>query len=303
MLYWKNLLRAGILLLLAVCIAGCDTAGMLKQAKVLFGKEKSAEIIAASLDQMPEDAAAVVRAVGSRLAGYAVSARIRFNGSAAAAIKSANVAESGFIVKSAQLYQYAKGTATSDIRQIDARLNFEDPLIRRSSARFQAQYRVDGAAIIVESLSVAPVYDAVPEAVCFIVPVKKMSLNKEDLPRTFLGMYRLVGEKAIIKTADVFSLDKQGYIMLVFLIDRISPSDKMELYVSSKSSSFEGYSKGSRYLDFNGWRVGLVAGRFVLKDLNATSNLFLKAIYTPGKEAGYFRSKKLIGVYPLCETS
>ena len=63
----------------------------------------------------------------------------------------------------------------------------------------------------------------------------------------------------------------------------------------------QGYAKDSRYVDYNGWRVGLVSGCLALKNPKTESSLYLKAVYTPGKEAGLFKSAKLVGVYTLAQ--
>jgi hypothetical protein len=53
------------------------------------------------------------------------------------------------------------------------------------------------------------------------------------------------------------------------------------------------------YLDFNGWRVGLMAGRFPLMNSGAGEELYLKALYIPGKEGGFFRTASMVGLYKL----
>lgn len=71
----------------------------------------------------------------------------------------------------------------------------------------------------------------------------------------------------------------------------------MKLVISAKSSGnsgYSGYSKNSRYLDFNGWRAGLIAGRFSLMNPGAGEELYLKALYRPEKEDGFFRTVGMI---------
>jgi hypothetical protein len=94
---------------------------------------------------------------------------------------------------------------------------------------------------------------------------------------------------------------QDDYVMVVFFLNRMSPSAKASLAISSTPDGTEGYAENSRYVDYNGWRVGLMAGCLALNDTAAESSLYLKAIYTPGKEAGLFTSAKPVGVYALAQ--
>ena len=89
--------------------------------------------------------------------------------------------------------------------------------------------------------------------------------------------------------------------MAVFFLNRMSPSAKASLAISSTPDGIEGYAENSRYVDYNGWRVGLMAGCLALNHPTAESSIYLKAIYTPGKEASLFKSPKPVGVYTLAQ--
>ena len=53
-------------------------------------------------------------------------------------------------------------------------------------------------------------------------------------------------------------------------------------------------------MDFNGWRVALLPGRFVLFNDSEDAPLFVKAVFTPGKEASPLsRSPRVIGLFCL----
>jgi hypothetical protein len=89
--------------------------------------------------------------------------------------------------------------------------------------------------------------------------------------------------------------------MVVFFLDRMSPSANARLSISADRNGTGGYSKESRYVDYNGWRVGFVAGRFPLKGNIPEQELYLKAVYTPGNEAGFIKNTTVVGLYSLAQ--
>ena len=86
---------------------------------------------------------------------------------------------------------------------------------------------------------------------------------------------------------------------MVVLLDQISPSSKLEVKISDDPDSIYGYKESTKYIDMNGWRVALLAGRLILFDNGDEPDLFVKAVFTPGKEAGFIRTPKLVGLYCL----
>ena len=87
------------------------------------------------------------------------------------------------------------------------------------------------------------------------------------------------------------------YAVFIFLLDRISPSAKLEVNVSTDKTSVYGYNKATQYLDFNGWRVGILTGQFSLSD--QAEPLYVKAVFMPGKEVGKIKQSRLIGRYTI----
>lgn len=294
---WKTLSILGICTLLTAGMTGCETTGI---SGLLPTGKQTPKIIASSLSDMPEDAAQVVTAAGAIMTGLQMPSPVKFAEPAASALARAVVTEPGFRVQSAALFQY-DNTADGSGRQITARIGFQDGLGRRSTCNLTAEYQTSGNNIEVFAASADPVFDTVPEAICFVVPAKNLPLSRENCPTTFHKLYRFVAERAVLPDDTANADTERDWAMMVFLLDRISPSAQMKLGISATSSGFDGYTKDSRYLDYNGWRVGIAAGRFLLMDPGAEKDLYLKAIYTPGKEAGFLKIPKLVGLYPLRE--
>ena len=179
-------------------------------------------------------------------------------------------------------------------------MELHDGLGRRAAVAFEAAYDMQGAQAIVNTVRIQPLFDTKPETVCFVVPAKAAVLNKENHPKSFAAFYQYMGERALDPQMLVSS-EQSDYVMAMFFMNRMSPSAKATLAVSDSPSGIQGYTKDSRYVDYNGWRVGLVAGSLALKNPKTESSVYLKAVYTPGKEAGFFRPAKLVGVYTLAQ--
>lgn len=291
----SRLLVCGVMVAVILTMAGCVATG---SKTGLLGSGKGVEPVAASLTEMPSDAAAVTRCIANRLSGYPCDTRLRLTPTAGKNLQESKVVERGFIIKSASLASLTKDVTDPTTHIANGRINFEDPLGRRTSATFMANYRVDGANIVLQGVEVIPIFDTPPEAVCFILKADDISPDPQKLPRDFASFYRLAGSHAI-NPASAAGLGNHDYVMVVFFMDRISPTARMILRVSALPSGIEGYDKSSRYLDYNGWRVGLVMGRMTLMDPAAESDLYLKAVSIPGKEAGFLRLSKMVGLYTL----
>ena len=290
----KRIWIIAILLIVQGMIMGCSTASQ------MMGGESSQKMVAESLEAMPPDAAMVTRALGNRLGGYTVPANVRFNSTVSKSLGASKEVEPGFKLQSACLRQYAKTGSGADARSVVGRMELQDGLGRRAAVAFEAAYDMQGAQVIVNMVSIHPLFDTKPETVCFVVPAKAVTLNKENHPKSFAAFYQYMGERAL-DPETIVSGERNDYVMAMFFMNRMSPSAKATLAVSDMPSGIQGYAKDSRYVDYNGWRVGLVSGSLALKNPKTESSVYLKAVYTPGKEAGFFRMAKLVGVYTLAQ--
>ena len=242
----------------------------------------------------------VTRAIGNRLGGYAVPTNARLSRSVHQTLGRRNMIEPGFKLQSACLGHYRNTGSATAARAAEGRMEFQDGLGRRAAVAFETGYTMQGNQAVVESVRLRPLYDTKPETVCFIVPAQAAPSGQDNFPKSFAAFYQYMGERALDPQA-VGPGKRDDYVMAVFFLNRMSPSATASLVVSSTPEGTAGYAENSRYVDFNGWRIGLVAGSLTLKSTAAESNIYLKAVYTPGKEAGLFRSAKPVGVYTLAQ--
>jgi hypothetical protein len=290
---------------LVLGVGGCaDMAGQLdKFGKKLstIGRAKPSEPIATSLEQMPDDAATVTVAIRNRLMvpPRGVHPNATFAGGIGEKIKPLWVAADGFVPAGARLYVHQAGTEDPSVRTAVGRLDFKGPFGRRPSVRYEAHYRTAGGAVTIDEVEVQPVFSELPESMLFVVPAKA---TQTALPDTFGELLAYVGERAVpFAQRQPAPAEKNEYVIFVFLLDQVSPSAKLEVKISDDPESMYGYKESTKYIDMNGWRVALLSGRFILFDNGEEPDLFVKAVFTPGKEAGFIRTPKLVGLYCLNE--
>jgi len=294
-------LFAALVLIVGAC---ADMAGQLDQfGKKLstIGRAKPSEPIATSLEQMPDDAAAVTAAIRHRIMVPPRGAHpdATFAAGVEEKIKPLWFAEDGFVPAGVRLYVHEAGADDLSVRTAAGRLDFKGPFGRRASVRYEAHYRAAGGGITIDEVEVQPVFSESPEPMLFVVPAEVMQTPIRD---SFGELLAHVGERAVSFTQRQSAAPEiKEYVIVVVLLDQISPSAKLEVKISDDPEGIYGYKESTKYIDMNGWRGGLLAGRFILFDNGEEPDLFVKVVFTPGKEAGFIRMPKLVGLYCLNE--
>jgi len=277
-----------------------------KQKMNQIGQINLPDPIAVSLDKMPEDAALVTIAIHNKIvmADKYRSEKVRFE---------KNIDAGSFLIgkelkfSGTELYIYQTEKSSPSEKTIAGKINFEGPLGRRASALFLGRFRsVKKNEIVVKEARVEPLYSTKPEPVMFIVPEASLPKSANLFPDSYMELLKFAGKKAVAPSSkDILSQkteDNMEYAVFVFLLDRISPSAKLQVKVSTNRTSIHGYNKATRYLDFNGWRVGILTGQFSLSGLGQEEPLYIKPIFVPGKEVGKMRPPRLIGRYAIHKT-
>ena len=265
------------------------------------------EPIATSLDQMPEEAAMVATAIQRRVAGTGKGQvqNVRFADHLRARFSQPWSSEEGFVFTGAQLYQHQASIDTPSETATSGRLDFEEPFGRRAFVRYDARYRSSEKGLVIEDARVTPLYAASPEPIMFVVPAESLPADANRIPGTYGGLLQFVAARAVdpTKPASV-SMGERDYVIFVFFLDQDSPSSILHVKVSDKPSTLYGYKDTTRYVDFGGWLVAVLAGRFTLSGGSDSPPLYVKAVFTPGEEVGLFRRiPRLVGLFQISEPS
>ena len=290
-------------------IFGC--AGMQEQLKKFqqkmdqMGQINLPDPIANSLDKMPEDAAMVTIAIHNKIvmADKYRSKNVRFE---------KNMDAGSFLIgkelkfSGTELYIYQINKSNPSEKTIAGKINFEGPLGRRTSALFLSRFRSAKNEIVIKEARVEPLYSTKPEPAMFILPATSLPESENLFPDSYMELFKFAGKKAVLPSSKEVipeeTEENEEYAVFVFLMDRISPSAKLEVNVSEDKTSVYGYKKDTSYLDFNGWRVGILTGQFSYSGHGQTEPLYIKAVFVPGKEVGNIRPAKMIGRYAIHKT-
>ena len=86
-------------------------------------------------------------------------------------------------------------------------------------------------------------------------------------------------------------------------MNKTSKSASIRLGICDKTSKYDmGYTKDSKYINFDGWKVATVVGDFKLLSYADKASLYAKAFFTPGSEyTGSLLTKtpELIGLHKI----
>ena len=185
---------------LVLGVGGCaDMAGQLDQfGKKLstIGRAKPSEPIATSLQQMPDDAATVTVAIRNRVMvpPRAPHPNATFVSGVGEKIKPLWLAEDRFVPAGVQLFVHQTNADDPSVRTAVGRLDFKGPFGRRTSIRYEANYRTAGGAVNIDDVELQPIFSELPEPMLFVVPAKAV---QTALPDTFGEFLAHVGERAV----------------------------------------------------------------------------------------------------------
>ena len=248
------------------------------------------EPIAPNFASMPTDDAAIATAVAVQAATppLQVIQNVSFaNG--ALGLSNASLGQQGFEFTGSKLYtQKAPQASTPGITVGEVELT--DPLERKATIIYRAEYTKDGNQITLTKLHMEPSHTATPRINVTLVPatdLPKGQMNYANLVK-FLAEYGL-------SPAELSTAGEKEYAIVALGKDWALPSSKMTIAISAKKNGSSGHSKGSgSTLIDNQWPVAIVVGTF---NPSSTKNkLYAKVVFK--RESGFTASKRL-GTYQL----
>ena len=275
--------------LLATVLAGCRT--------VSGSGYDLPPPVAAGQSQVPADAASAAAAIMERMRG-AGSGGVEGAGFAPNVgldLGEKRFAYRDFAVKDQVLLRHGVGDGGGTTAA--GRLDLEDPLGRRTAVLYYADYRSTDDGIEITRAQTATLFSLSPEALVFVVPAERLEGAPGGVPRTHAGLLEFAAANAVSWDAPrQVPAGARDFVILAFLLDRISPSAEVSVKISESRDGTGGYAGASRYVDFDGWRVGILPGTFDLR----RSKLFVKVVFKPGEEISFFnRQAGLVGLLSL----
>ncbi len=170
-------------------------------------------------------------------------------------------------------------------------LKLADSNLWRTSIIYAAEYTFSADNIVISSVSSATLFAIKPEPIMYVVPRNSLAPSFDLANTSRDKLLERVRSSRIKLGAEPSGI--RDYLVFVFLRDRVSPSSELTLKISITPFDLWGYKDSSSYMDFGGWRVGVLQGSF-----NITNpSLYIKAVFTPGDELSSFGRSQVIGLF------
>jgi len=255
-------------------------------------------IVAEGVINMPKDAAQVILAVSAKI--------LKSNKRVKDVIFQENFRSR---LADAKLFRFDNAILTSynadvDFKRLSADLFFKDSIGRSVAYSIGVAYGTNGRKVTISNLRVTDKFTNVSDTVCFILPAQKyLRLNVRNIPRNFYKLYRFAARNAITPEQARRYRSESRWAIMVFVLNRISKSATFSLGVSDNKDNYDKMDAGStKYINYAGWRVGVITAKFHLMQADSMKKLYIKAFYKPGKEnnkSTFFQQSKLIGLYRI----
>lgn len=245
-------------LLLMIAAAGC----------VLTAKKPMPEFLKVAEKDMPPDVKIAAAAVFSRAAGVSIPEELKIAFDTPAEISAMQYP--GFSIKKHRLFQYGKPPQSgADTRAAAGLLDLEDAAGRHAQLLYKVQYRLTDPGMQIEKSEIWPEYSSSPPVKVFVAPAASLEKEAEKYPKTWEGLFQLVNKHNILtaETNPAILKEKQTQVLCLFLMEQTEPAAGLRLMISERplGAGEEGFDKDSKYLNFGGWRVAMIAGDFAAR--------------------------------------
>jgi len=277
----KNILGTIVFLSILLLFTGCRTIS-----------PKSPEPLAAdSLLSMPDNAFKIVLAISTEILdrGDRVE-NVAFNSIAPVKLPSAEM----FTLERSTLLTYNENEGT-----LSAELFFKDTIGRVCAFLTNAEFTVNGKNIKVKRYSVSEKYMAAERAASFVIPADTFNnFTKENLPDSFYSLYQYAGKRSVTpKEAEKYR-GKRDWTVLVFALDRIAKPSGIRLELSNQQKrAKKGHDVFTRYINYSGWRVCVISGKFHLLEPDSDKPLYANLFLTSGP--GFVKRMQMTASYRL----
>lgn len=256
--------------------------------------------LATTQTTMPIDAVRVAAAIIDRLSGGSgLAAGVSFSDTAAQKVDASRAALPGLDWRDTRLLQYAPVEYEPRLppkgRIVAGQLVFADALGRSATILFSVEYSIADEPIPVVGIEIAPIFSLDPTIEVFVLDAEALRAFG-GAPVRHAELLRIAREKGVRWQAGETPIGARDWVLLAFLMERVSPSSRLRLGVTRDPNGPDLFDGATRVLEEDGWRVAIVPGRFSAYETDA----WLKAEFAAGLEADPdARFARAIGIYPL----
>ncbi len=285
-----------VFVVILLFLAGCSTSKL--SLPSTFKTQLNKPIVAFGLANMPKDASRVVLAISAKI----LKSQKKINDVVFRSKFTSPLIDAELFHFSNSVLILEKGDMKNRI--LNADLFFKDSIGRSVAYSIKTKYSIKRNKIIILSLRIYDKFTNAKDTACFILPTKKyINFSGKNLPRNFYKLYRYAAINAITPEQAYRYRGKSKWTIIVFILNRLSNSAQITLGISdNKNSSDLEYKNYTKYINYNGWRVGIISGNFHLLQPDSLRALYAKVIFKPGKESSesiFLKKAKPIGIYRI----
>jgi len=253
--------------------------------------------LATSQINMPIDAIRVAAAIVDHLqGGSGLAAGVLFSTSAGKTLDRSEAVPTGFDWRDTTLLQYATRNTSTAGRIAAGRLKFSDTFGRQAALLFTVEYVTAVEPIEVVNIQIATAYALEPAVTAYVMNATDLPATGSEKLRSHAGLLDLAAEHGQLLWEAVGEDER---MVLVFLLEQVSPSADFVAGVSTNRFGLSLFSDETRYINSGGFRAALIPGRFDPVE----TNVFVKVLFRPGQELDETeRRSRMIGVFPLSQT-
>jgi hypothetical protein len=256
----------------------------------------AAALTATPYDQMPESARRISAAVDGQIASQPP---VRFPGVAFSTVAGQSnilpwLRNEGFVLTGSSLYRH-NDVGAAGLSQTAGRLDYIDSLGRRAGFLWAANHRMTGDNRVIERLEIAPAFELRPRVHLALIPTAALPGGTLPPIASYADLASVVAQYSV--SPSEVPASKAEYLIVLSSLDPISTTAKLDLRISSKGSGLDGYDRGAAHALISNWGVTVLRGTL---DLANHPDLYAKAVFTPGREAGQWqRTPTLVGAFSL----
>lgn len=185
----------------------------------------------------------------------------------------------GFRPVANTLYQYGQGASGENSRTLEALIQFMDEHKRGALTFVSLDYAAEGESFSLNKAWMQPVAPMDPRVFVFFVPSSKVSEAGKEIYLDWNTLYSFVLANAVKKNEDA---GRGMFYGFVFCMDRVAPDAEFDVIVSrrEREDSKRKSIADDTVLDYDGWKVGVIAGRLQLE--NPGKRFYVNVFYKPG---------------------
>jgi len=294
----KNVSIVLIFVLSVLFLGGCATNDL--KVGALGNNKPIKPILSSNIYNMPKNASRVILAVSSKILGTdKKDSSIEFKTS----YRNELLDIKYFSFENAILLSYNDGVNYGS-KNIKADVFFKDSLGRSLAYSIDASYSIGTKKIIIDSFKVKDKFEALKNSVCFIMPAEKYNgVARNGILNSFYSFYKYAALNAITPKEAQKYIGKKEWAIITFTMERISKSSILKIGVSEKADKYSAvYADNTKYIDYNGWNVGVFIVKLHLLNPTPDFSLYSKTVFTPGNESKkniFLRKPSVVGAYKL----